>query len=367
MVQVERDLVDVSLAILRDGQAETGAFIASPNFPVYHYCWFRDGTFIAQALDLWGRHEMSHRFYAWGVDVIRRQAPTVEAALQTSPGDTPSRYLHARYTLDGMPGDEDWPNFQLDGFGTFLWGMVEHLEATGSGGWPSGWEDAARLLTRYIGHLWMRPSSDCWEEFADKVHLATLAALCAGIQSVARYGGDSIVRRASDEMRQFILDTARPLGYLPKFVGTDVVDASLLWACIPFGILSPEEPAMAATVERIRTDLVGSSGGVHRYAGDTYYGGGSWLLLTALLGEYLLEVGETDAARTALRWIEEKAGANGSMPEQVPLDLNASVMYEPWLEQWGPVADPLLWSHAAYLRLRHRLDKQTDASSDISC
>jgi GH15 family glucan-1,4-alpha-glucosidase len=160
----------------------------------------------------------------------------------------------------------------------------------------------------------------------------------------------------SDEIRRFILDVAQPHGHLPKFVGSDTVDASLLWACVPFGLLPPNHPLMTQTVARIRADLVGPHGGVHRYARDSYYGGGAWLLLTALLGEYLLQVGEPMGARDALRWIEEQARGDGAMPEQVPLDLNEPAMYDPWVERWGPVALPLLWSHAAYLRLRGAID-----------
>lgn len=357
MVQVERDLVDVSLAVLRDGQADTGAFIASPNFPPYRYCWFRDGTFIAHALDRWGHHDMAHRFYAWGVDVIRDQAGDVHAALDTSSGEAPASYLHTRYTLDGRAGDEEWPNFQLDGFGTFLWGMVEHLETMEIDGWPEGWDVAARLLTRYLSGLWPLPTSDCWEEFPNEVHIATLCALCAGLRSVARRNADRQAQQASDDIQRFILGRSQGLGYLPKFVGADVVDASLLWACVPFGVLSPDDPLMVKTVAKIRADLVGPGGGVHRYTSDTYYGGGAWMLLTALLGEYLLATGEADKAREALRWIEGQTGADGAMPEQVPLDLNERDMYEPWIERWGPIATPLLWSHAAYLCLRKAIEE----------
>lgn len=357
MVQLERDLVDASLAVLRDGQGKTGGFIASPNFPVYRYCWFRDGTFIAHALDLWREHAMARRFYAWGIGVVRYQADAVRAALTAPPGQVPSTYLHTRYTLNGHPGDEEWPNFQLDGTGTFLWGLVDHLERTGATAWPSGWEEAVNLLTRYVAHLWPLPNSDCWEEFDDRVHISTLCALAGGMSAVGRYAGDDWSRDIGDEIRRFIVTASHAHGYLPKFVGSDVVDASLLWGCIPFGVLAPDDPLMVETVRRIRAELVGSHGGVHRYAADTYYGGGAWLLLTALLGEYLLTIGDAVAARTALRWIEEQAAAGGAMPEQVPLDLRAPDMYEPWIDRWGPVAEPLLWSHAAYLRLRHALDE----------
>ena len=363
MVQLERDLARVSLAVLRAGQTKTGAFLASPNFPVYRYCWFRDGTFIAHALDLWGDHAAAHRFYAWGVDVIRRQSHAIRAAVATPSGEIPSTYLHTRYTVDGAPGDEEWPNFQLDGFGTFLWGLFEHVMATGGEAWPAGWSEAVHLLTRYIGRLWPLPNFDCWEEFPDEVHIATLCALCGGMGAVGRYNGDPEAYQISEEIRGFVMDAATECGYLPKFVGTDAVDASLLWACVPFGVLPASHTLMTETVARIRSELVGPHGGVHRYARDSYYGGGAWLLLTALLGEYLLEMGELDAACNALHWIEAQAREDGAMPEQVPLDLNEPAMHEPWIERWGPVAEPLLWSHAAYLRLHHAIGDAASVGS----
>ncbi|HEX6509706.1 MAG TPA: glycoside hydrolase family 15 protein, partial [Chloroflexota bacterium] len=227
------------------------------------------------------------------------------------------------------------------------------LEATGVRAWPPDWSDAAHLLTQYINHLWSLPNYDCWEELPDKVHIATLCALSGGLRAVGRYNDDDEACQSSDVIQRFILDAARPFGHLPKFMGTSAVDASLLWACIPFGLLPANHPLMTETVARIRRDLVGPHGGVHRYAEDSYYGGGAWLLLTALLGEYLFQVGEVAAAHDTLHWIEEQSRADGAMPEQAPLDLNDPAMYEPWIERWGPVAEPLLWSHAAYLRLCH--------------
>ncbi|KPV52167.1 hypothetical protein SE17_17090, partial [Kouleothrix aurantiaca] len=45
-----------SIALIRAHQSPNGAYVASPTFPTYHYCWFRDGTYIAYAMDLVGEH-----------------------------------------------------------------------------------------------------------------------------------------------------------------------------------------------------------------------------------------------------------------------------------------------------------------------
>jgi GH15 family glucan-1,4-alpha-glucosidase len=366
-MQARVDLVRRSLAILQAGQAPNGAFVASPTFPVYHYSWFRDGTFIAQALDEWGKHEPARRFYEWGVKTVLANADDACAALAGAAGEPPRRYLHTRYALDGARGEEDWPNFQLDGFGTFLWGLVEHLDRTGATE-PEDWHAAVGLLTKYLRHLWRSPNFDCWEEYPDKVHVSTLSALYGGLQAVAHRFQDADAAETAQEIRAFVLGHSAG-GHLPKFIGSDSVDASLLWACVPFGMLAADDPMMVETAGMVERDLVGPRGGVHRYADDSYYGGGAWPLLSAMLAEFFLLRGDATRALGVLRWIERQASPTGDLPEQVPQDLNHPEMYEPWVERWGQIACPLLWSHAAYLHLKHALgsiEKSPSAVDDES-
>jgi GH15 family glucan-1,4-alpha-glucosidase len=108
---------------------------------------------------------------------------------------------------------------------------------------------------------------------------------------------------------------------------------------------------MEGTVQRIEADLVGASGGVHRYRADTFYGGGEWTLLTALLGQYYAQVHNHAAALRCLRVVEAHAGEQGQLPEQWSNAALAPAYIRQWTERWGGVATPLLWSHAEYLRL----------------
>jgi len=369
------DLTATSLAIIRAGQHPSGAFIASPNFPAYRYCWFRDSAFIAQALDLWGDHASARRFYNWGAATILRHANDVHLALKTPPDAPPSHYLHTRYSMDGDPGYEEWPNFQLDGFGTFLWGMAEHLEPERAAARPtnegqtlsagsrchwmmpvgSNWEEAANLIASYLMRLWRTPNFDCWEEFSDRVHVSTLCALYGGLSRAGSCFGNAEWWQTADEIKNFVLEHSTERGHLSKFIESDSVDAALLWAAVPFNMLDVRDPVMAGTVERVQADLVGPEGGVHRYAADSYYGGGLWILLTAALGENLLEQGNVAGARSMFDWIERHASEDGSLPEQVAEDLIVAEQFEPWVQDRGPIAQPLLWSHAAYLRLRWSL------------
>ena len=60
-----RAAMHASVASILRNQEENGAFVASPDFAQYHYCWLRDGSFIAYALDQVGEHERGSRYHEW--------------------------------------------------------------------------------------------------------------------------------------------------------------------------------------------------------------------------------------------------------------------------------------------------------------
>ena len=108
-------------------------------------------------------------------------------------------------------------------------------------------------------------------------------------------------------------------------------------------------------MDAVEKELHRPDGGVYRYKEDVYYGGGEWILLTAWLGWYYAKNNEPQRAQRLLDWIEACADAEGILPEQVNDHLLAPNEYQPWVKRWGPVATPLLWSHAMYLILSEEL------------
>ena len=345
-----------SIEVILSNQAPTGAYLASPHFPAYRYSWFRDGAFMAYAMDVAGQHESARRFHDWAARTISRHAHKAQRAIEKARrGEPPGEdYLHTRYTLEGEEAGDEWPNFQLDGFGTWLWSLAEHLRLT-AGPLPSHWQQAAHLTGSYLAAVRRFPCFDLWEEHPDKVHPYTLAAVYAGLQAIGELTGDVGWLATADEIRRFVLEHGVQGGHLVKYVGSEATDASLLGVATPYRLLPPDDPIMQATVARIEADLRHQGGGVHRYAADTYYGGGEWVLLAAWLGWYYVEVGEQARARELLAWVEAQADAEGNLPEQLPQTLNDPSMLQPWAEKWGPIACPLLWSHAIYLILLHAL------------
>ncbi len=327
-----------SIDVILGNQAASGAYLASPNYPTYQYSWFRDGSFIAHAALLYGERDSAARFHRWAVDTLAPRealmANTVAKVRQGQPLE-PGDFLHTRYTVDGAEApasDEEWPNHQLDGFGTWLWALAQ-FQQRGGQALPPAWIRTAGLVGDYLAALWHTPCYDCWEEFPNDVHTHTLAAIYGGLRGLSALDGQD--RSAlQQQMRDFVLTRCVYDGYFVKKVGSFTVDASLLGLALPYGLVDIHDARFTETIRRIESSLR-NGGGVHRYPTDTYYGGGEWLLLTAWLGWYYASLGQVEKARESLRWIEAQADAQGNLPEQVPGTLNDPNYLQPWVARRG--------------------------------
>lgn len=341
-----------SIDVIAAAQHSSGAIVASPAFPTYRYCWFRDASFTAYAMDRVGRHDVSGRFFAWARDTIGRRATRLEAALgRRARGGrvVTSDLLHCRYGLDGSDGTDAWGNFQMDGYGALLWAFSEHARVTRADVGP--YLGTMWLLVRYIDAFWELPQYDCWEERPGQ-YPATLACLYGGLRAAAAYLPAPEAERAercARRIRELVLSEGVRNGQLVKTLGGDGIDASLLWCVVPFALLDPEHPVARTTVSEIERNLLRE--GLHRFPEDSYYGGGAWILLTAWLGWYYVRSGRATDAERLLRWIEAQADGQGRLPEQVQNGLLAPAHFGTWVERWGPPAIPLIWSHAMYLVL----------------
>jgi len=367
------DLYQRSIEIILENQSPNGAYIASPNFPTYHYCWFRDGSFIAYAMDLAGQHGSAQKFHQWVAARVNERKALVRTGLaKASLGErlTDAEILHTRYHLDGADDEPgNWPNFQLDGFGTWLWALNEHRKQKPGTHLSQDLLDAANLVAEYLCELWSLPNYDCWEEFPDHVHPHTLAAIFGGLEAHTDLTGTSH-KDVTDAIRAQLLAGAKTYGHFVKFPASPAVDASLLGLAVPYRVVSSDDPLMLETIKQIETTIAGK-GGVHRYAEDSYFGGGEWILLTAWLGWYSTELAAScpslapalsQKIDACLKWIESHADDELNLPEQVAENLNVPSFYSTWLERWGNIASPLLWSHAEYIILRTRLHNLSDLS-----
>ena len=288
-------LAERSIDVIRAGQSPSGGYVACPSFEPYRYSWFRDGSFIADAMREVGQVESADRFFDWCARVILASADRAVGC------PLPARRRARPF-----------------GTGRSCRSTVSASSSARCAGaaTPSRWDEAAAHVARWLEHHWSEPCVDWWEE-REGVHAATLWCVGNGL--------------GSDEIKREALARA-----------DDRLDASLLF-------IGTEE-----LVARVEASLL-VDGGVHRNLDDEYYGGGQWLLLTAMLGLAHVDHGRSDDARACLAWIEAHAEPNGDLPEQSQDHLLRPEWYEPWVQKWGEPPSPLLWSHAMYLRLHHAL------------
>lgn len=361
MTRIE-SLRDKSIEIITTNQHKSGAYIASPTFSTYNYCWLRDGCFTAYSMDIWGRVDSSNRFFDWTDKVISGQASRLDGILQMKErGDIllNSDYLPSRFKPDGNECNDEWPNFQLDGYGTWLWALTQHIKLTGDAGLLSRYRKSIDIVIEYLTNFWQYPNFDCWQENGEEIHTSTLAAIYGGLRAINEFVNDNKIDNTADNIKDYVKSMCIIDGRLKKCTDLDAIDASLIWAAVPFGLFDVKDLEFVNTITEIENKLV-HDGGVHRYSEDTYYGGGEWIIMSAWLGWYYCLSEKHDKAKLMLEWIESKKNRNGELAEQSLEHVNNEQYINRWKSLWGEVATPVLWSHAMYLILLSNINNQVN-------
>jgi glucoamylase len=348
----------------------TGGVLAAPEQDPsfrrsggYGFVWPRDLAFILLAHLAAGRDDLAVPALRWlvrsqGADGIWHQRSWTDGSLAPSwgtqldeTGAVLAAYGVAAHALgDGELADDLWRSTRLGADA-----LVAALD--GSTGLPA-------------------PSMDLWEERVG-VHAYTAAATYAGLIAAAELADrrepahaegwrDAAARvRAgiethlwSDEHGRYLrsVDVARadrggapvpPCYDLLADHATDpvgsvdpvdpVVDVSLLGLVYPFGVLTADDPRMAATIDAIERRLRAPDGGLYRYEGDPYIGGNPWVLTTLWLGLVRRAPGADEPA-AGLDYALRAATSTGLLPEQV----DAATGEPAWIV-------PLTWSHAMFV------------------
>jgi GH15 family glucan-1,4-alpha-glucosidase len=346
-------------------QSQNGAFVASPDFSQYSFCWLRDASFIAYALDRAGEHASAGRFHGWvdatiGLGGIGDQIDAAIAKRAANVTLAPEEMPPARFSLDGEVVADDWPNFQIDGYGTWLWALQQHLAMSADRRLPGRLKDTVGRTARYLSAFAFHPCFDVWEESGDQVHTSTLGSVYAGLVAAADLLDDDQLRRRAEEVRSHVHAVAKTEGRYRKSNTESGVDASLLWLGAPFGLVELKDPFFAATAGDIETALM-MGGGLRRYTTDTYFGGGAWPVLTCSLGWYYARVGRAQEAQRCLDWVASKRDAQGRLGEQFGGETLDRARYLEWVDRWGLPARDLLWSHAMYVILSAEIEGGSDS------
>ncbi|WP_350277942.1 glycoside hydrolase family 15 protein [Kribbella sp. HUAS MG21] len=348
-----RALAEYSHAVITRHQDPGGAYPAAPTFSAYKgYAWLRDGSFTAEGISRYGDVASADRFHDWADRILqKRRAQVDELCAAVARGERPpdAAMLPTRFTFDGADGSDPWWDFQTDGYGMWLWSVVTHADRHGLD--VERWRGGIDVAVDYLVAFWDRPCYDWWEEHVEERHVSTLGAIYGGLVAIAPYTSVDVLEVAAG-IRSLVSSEGMLDGHLTKWLGSTAVDGSLPACVVPFGLVSGE--VGTATLAAVQRDL-DVDGGVHRFTADVFYGGGQWILLSALLGWNLAAAGDTDGAWRYLRWIAEQATPDGDLPEQVPHHLLHPGSRDEWIERWGTVATPLLWSHGMYLILADEL------------
>lgn len=345
-----------------------GAYPASPTFSAYRgYAWLRDGSFIAEGMSRYGDVASVDAFHRWVAGVLESRAGQVAdlTARAAAGQEVPiSSLLPTRFRFDGSDGSDPWWDFQTDGYGMWLWQLVTHARRHGSSLAP--YRRAVEVAVDYLTAFWDLPCYDWWEEHVEERHPSTLAPVRAGLLAVADGFLDpdraARARAAAETIEGLVLAEGTTRGragdpdaeHLAKWFGSRAVDASLAACVVPFALTTPGSPLAGATLDAIGRDL-DVEGGVYRFRADVFYGGGRWPVLAGLLGWNHAVAGDTAKAWRHLEWIDAQFTDDGDLPEQVEGHLLHPGHRAEWIERWGPVATPLLWSHAMFLILADEL------------
>jgi GH15 family glucan-1,4-alpha-glucosidase len=339
-------------SILRN-QKSNGAIIASPDFDQYHFCWLRDGSFCAYALDVAGEHEASALYHSWVSEAVGGISAIIDDVIERRRrGETldPSHMPPARFSLGGSTVVDGWPNFQIDGYGTWLWAFGQHLESIGQSGVPDQFRGSVVRVGKYLATFALSPCYDVWEESGTAVHSSTLACVYGGLATAGRLLNDADLLASAEMVRERLLNDATRNGFFVKSSESSAVDASLLWLSTPFAVVRPENAPFATTVDKIVSELT-FDGGLRRYPTDTFYGSGAWPVLTGSLGWHYLALGDLDGARRCRDWISAHFDRLGRLGEQFGGEERDAEHHLEWVERWGPSAQDLTWSHAMYVVL----------------
>jgi GH15 family glucan-1,4-alpha-glucosidase len=352
-------------AILRN-QSPSGAIVASPDFAQYHFCWLRDGSFSAFALDRAGEHQASGRYHAWVNEAIGGISgiidDVIEKMLRGEDLD-PTIMPPARFSLDGTSVIDDWPNFQIDGYGTWLWSLGQHLVESNQTALPKQLRSSVARAARYLATFATSPCYDVWEENGSAVHTSTLACVYGGLTTAARLLDDADLLESARSVKTR-LHGATINGVYAKSSENSDVDASELWLLEPFHLVEIGDPVFAETVSTIEERLT-LDGGIRRYSTDVYFGSGAWPVLTASLGWYAVATGDLEKAKRCLSWISARFDAS-LLGEQFGGERRDATHYDEWVKRWGHPARDLTWSYAMYVILMIAIDDAENGATSVS-
>jgi glucoamylase len=313
-----------------------GGIVAAPCMePEYRFCWPRDATYVAYALDRCGFHGDTKRFYKWCTRAQEKEGG-----------------LYQRYYIEAKIRGPCWSS-QIDEIATVVWGMGKHFDLTNDHGFiRSMWttiKSAAEFMCAAINPTTnLIESVGLWEEKFGS-HTYSNAAICSALKTSARIATfmnedklsekwNAEAEKIKDALLKWTWDTQRNRfikTFNPKDEGLDV---SILGLTIPFEVLPAQDEHMQKTALAIEQSFNFKASGIGRYPGDSYYNGNPWILTTLWLALYYEQLGDISKVEMIVKWVIEHATDLDLLSEQVDKSTGLPIS-----------AVPLAWSHAFFI------------------
>lgn len=365
------DLFKRSLLILRAHVDDNGSILASADSTLlqygrdaYCYMWPRDGALSAVALDKAGDYNVSRRFFEYCNEVITKDGFFMQ---KYRPDKSPGSTWHAWVYKDKV----QYP-IQEDETALVIYSLWKHYEFSKDlefveSVYNSLIKKSADFMVNFIDESTglPRPSYDLWEEklgistfTAASIYGALIAAadfsrLLGKSENEKRYRTsaekikEGILKNLWSEERQMFVKLIYPEEGNIKTDNT--LDFSSIYGIVRFRVLDIDDQKITAsinTMEELAKKI--PIGGMMRHENDSYYKshleipGNPWIITTLWLAQYYIikakEEKDFDKVKEILKWVVEKAGSTGTLPEQLdPITGNHLS------------ATPLTWSHSEFV------------------
>jgi len=307
--------------------AASGAVVAAPTTSLperiggvrnwdYRYCWLRDACFTLRALFELGYTEEGTAFFSWLLHTTHHSHARLRVLYDVFGGSAPREHELGglsgyRGSLPVRVGNAARDQLQLDLYGELIASAFEYVRRGGAlGRW------SARLLTAVgdrVCELWDRPDRGIWEiRSADRRHTHSVAMCWLALDRLLEMDRVGHLRLSNRRRTRFqqearrIREAVEAHGWSQRrkcFVDVfdgDQVDSSLLLLAL-YGFVSPGDPRMRATYERIHEEL-SRDGLLMRYAhgrdDGLPPGEGTFGVCSFWAAEYLARAGRVDEAES---------------------------------------------------------------------
>ena len=303
----------------------------------YRYTWVRDASMTLRGLWVAACPDEAHRSFAF---LARAAGTQLERGrhLQIMFGVGGERDLSERELphLAGWRGSGPvrvgngaWDQRQQDVYGALLdaaWVLRDQLAPL-----EAATADLLVAAVDAAARDWGSLDQGIWEVRGPaKPYLHSVlmcwVALDRGIRLASLLGAEHAVERwtaAREDVRTAVLERGWDpvVGAFTQALGSPELDASSLLVAL-VGILPPDDPRLAATIDAVSAGLSDERGMLYRYRGDDGLEGdeGSFLLCTFWLAEALAVTGRPEQAEQVLHRAAAHANDLGLLAEQTSAD-----------------------------------------------